>query len=189
MHRAANSAGQADNLAAAAADGRNAVQRARDAGAVVLAEQADPTDHIVEIVLMNLVVAFHKGIALIAELGPLPQVKHDLDQVAAIIAALAKCALKMRRQDIYQQLHRSGMFTDFGQLDCSFLSIVCPAIPAGYSAMHDVAALLPNLQVAYHQRAEIAYYSGTITITGSSNKEPETHGRRTLWVWPASRRG
>ena len=47
--RAPDAAGEADDLAAPVADGRDAVQRALDAGAVVLAERADVVDDVLDV--------------------------------------------------------------------------------------------------------------------------------------------
>ena len=56
---AADAAGQADDLAAAVADGRDAVQRALDAGAVVVAERADVIDDVLDVLLGDLALEQH----------------------------------------------------------------------------------------------------------------------------------
>ena len=49
IHRPAHPAGQADDVAAPVADGRNAVQGALQAGAVVGVEIANALDHVIDI--------------------------------------------------------------------------------------------------------------------------------------------
>jgi hypothetical protein len=121
MHSAAHSAGQADHLATPVADGRDPVQRARDAGAVVFAERTDPVNHVVEIILSNLVVALDKGVALVAELGAPAEIKHDLDQIAAVVATFTQRLLQMWGEHINEQLERRNVFHCFGQSSSSFV--------------------------------------------------------------------
>ena len=82
-HGAADAAGQADDLAAAIADGADAVQRALDAGAVVVAERADVVDDVLDVLLGHLALEQHLlAAAAEARLGRAAEVHDDLDQVA-----------------------------------------------------------------------------------------------------------
>ena len=53
VHRPPDPAGQADDVPAPVADGRDAVQRALQAGAVVGVKIADPIDHALDVVLVD----------------------------------------------------------------------------------------------------------------------------------------
>ena len=65
-HGAADPRSQADDLAAPIADGRDAVQGALDAGAVVLAERADVVDDVLDVLVADLAIEQH----LFAARGP-----------------------------------------------------------------------------------------------------------------------
>ena len=81
--RPADAAGEADDLAAPVADGADAMERALDAGAVVVAEGADVVDDVLQVGLDDLALEEH-GLAAAAEasLRAPAEVHHDLDQVA-----------------------------------------------------------------------------------------------------------
>ena len=79
---APDAAGQADHIALAVADGRDAMQRALDAGAVVLAEIAHVLDHHLQVGQRDLVLAQHHLAVAKARLRQAAQVHHDFEQVA-----------------------------------------------------------------------------------------------------------
>ena len=84
VDRAADAAGQADDLAGPVADGADAVERPLDAGAVVVAEDADVVDDVLDVRLGDLAVEQRHLAVGEAGLGPAAEVHHDLDQLGRI---------------------------------------------------------------------------------------------------------
>src|SRR5262249_52110910 len=86
VHGTADAAGEADDGAATVADAGDAVQRALDAGAIVVAELADVGDDVIEVGLGHFDVAEHHLPAGIARLRKAAQIHDDLEQFAAVRA-------------------------------------------------------------------------------------------------------
>jgi hypothetical protein len=103
-HSAAHAAGEADHGATAVADGRDTVQRARDARAVILAEGADAVGHVVEVLARYVVVAEKALGVAVARLGQAAKVHHDLDQLARIRLAAEQRSANMGGQRLQQQV-------------------------------------------------------------------------------------
>ena len=101
--RAADAAGQADHLAGAVANCRDAMQRARDASAVILAEHADAVDHIVDIVLRNLVIAQEPLMATIARFGQPAQIHNNFEQIFIIVGARFRATAGCAAGSVYKQ--------------------------------------------------------------------------------------
>ncbi len=103
----AHPAGEADHVADPVADGGDAVERALDAGAVVLAEAADPLDHVGQILAGDR----HARDVLAAlgepHLGHPAQVEDDLDQ-AVLVRMGRDRLLHPRRHHRQQQLQVVG---------------------------------------------------------------------------------
>ena len=85
VDRAPDPAGQPDDLAAAVADGADAVERPLDAGAVVVAEQADVLDHERDVGIVDLAVEEHDLRVREPALRAPTEVHHDLDQRLALL--------------------------------------------------------------------------------------------------------
>ena len=83
-HRAADAAGEADDLAGAVADRADAVERPLDAGAVVVAEDADVVDDVRDIGLGDLPVEQVLLAGREPRLRPAAEVHHDLEQVGPV---------------------------------------------------------------------------------------------------------
>src|SRR4029078_365000 len=107
VHGAADAAGEPDNLAPAIADETDAVQRALDAGAVVIAEIADVVDHELQVVFGDLFMAEHHFAAGGAGLGQPAEVHHDLKQVGAAFGRAQRLD-DARRESIEQQVEVIG---------------------------------------------------------------------------------
>ena len=104
---AADAAGEADDLARAVADGRDAVQRALDPGAVVVAERADALDDVLDVPLGHLAVEEATSPVGEARLRPPAEVHHHLEQVGPI-AELAQPIADLRRQRLHQRVEVVG---------------------------------------------------------------------------------
>src|SRR4029453_9649828 len=88
VDRAADPAGEADDLAGPVADGADPVERPLDAGAVVVAERPDALDDVGDVGIADL--ALEQGHLRIREarLGSPAEVEDDLDQVLALLEAM-----------------------------------------------------------------------------------------------------
>ena len=104
---AADAAGEADDAPAAVADAGDAVQRALDAGAVVLAELADARDDVVDVALRDLALAEHDLAAGEAGLRQAAEVHDDLEQLV-LVGAVAQRVADVRRQRVEQQVEVVG---------------------------------------------------------------------------------
>ena len=76
----ADATGQTDHLAAAVADAGDTVQRAGNAGAVVVVKRADTVNHLVDLDTTDFAVAQHALAIDITGSGHAAQVHHDLQQ-------------------------------------------------------------------------------------------------------------
>ena len=85
VDRPADAARQADDLAAAVADGADPVERPLDAGPVVVAERADVLDDEGDVGVGDLALEEHHLRIGEAGLGPTTEVHDDLDQRLAIL--------------------------------------------------------------------------------------------------------
>jgi hypothetical protein len=85
VHGAPDPARQPDDLAAAIADRADAVERPLDAGAVVVAEQADVLHDEGDVGVVDLAIEEHHLRIGEAALRPAPEVHDDLDQRLAIL--------------------------------------------------------------------------------------------------------
>ncbi|MNS39074.1 hypothetical protein D3C72_713430 [compost metagenome] len=100
---AAHAAGQADDAALAVADGRDAVERALDAGAVVAGERADAGHDQVDVLHGDRLLAQVDHPAGEAGLRLAAQVHDDLDQLLEAIL-LAQGGRHVRRNDVQKLL-------------------------------------------------------------------------------------
>ena len=80
-------AGEANNVAAPVADGRNAVQGAFQAGAVIRVELADALHHVVQVGVVDFDRGEHDLGIDKAGRGEAPQVQDHFQQVVAVIDA------------------------------------------------------------------------------------------------------
>ncbi len=104
-----DAAGEAHDLAVAVADGADAVQRALDAGAVVLAEGAHVVDHVLDVVLADLAVEQDLlAAAAEARLRLAPEVHDDLDDGARPGAGRA-CAAPISGGSASSRASRSSL--------------------------------------------------------------------------------
>src|SRR5262249_2749319 len=101
--RAAHAHGQAGDAARAVAYRGDAVQRALDSGAVVLAELTDVVGHVLEVRSRDRAVGKQHLAARDARLGLAAQVKHDLEQLTGI-GALVQRAREVGGQGPREQL-------------------------------------------------------------------------------------
>ena len=99
---APDAAGQADDLALAVADGRDAVQRPLDAGAVVLAERADAGGDVLDVFVGDGDAFAQPDDAAVGEarLGVAAQVHDDLDQALRDGRPCSSARAQRRRQDL-----------------------------------------------------------------------------------------
>ena len=103
-----DAAGEAHDLAAAVADGADAVERALDAGAVVVTERADVVDHVLDVLRLDLAVE-QDLLAATAEAGlrPAAEVHDDLDDAAYALEG-AHALADLGRQRLEERLEVVG---------------------------------------------------------------------------------
>ncbi len=99
---------------------RDAVERALDAGAVVVAEVADVVDDEVEVVFGHLAVAEHDFAAGVAGLGQAAKVHHDLEQAAAHLRRLEPFpeGRRQRRQQEVEVIGDDALGKDADRFVC-----------------------------------------------------------------------
>ena len=102
-HRAAHAHGQADDASGSVADRGDTVERALDAGAVVVAELADVVRHMVEVRRRDRMVGQQDFASRHARLRLAAKVEHDLQQFARVDAVMNR-AREVRRQRSRQEL-------------------------------------------------------------------------------------
>ncbi len=99
-----DAAGEAHDLAAAVADGTDAVEGSLDAGAVVLAERADVVDDVLDVVRPDLTIEQDLlATTTEARLRAAAKVHHHLDDAAHVIE-LTHALADLRRQRIDERL-------------------------------------------------------------------------------------
>ena len=84
VHGAPDAAGETDDIAGSIADRGNAVQRALDTGAIVVAERADPVGDVNEILSRDIDIREQDLLVRVPGFGNPAQIEHDLDQTAAM---------------------------------------------------------------------------------------------------------
>ena len=144
--RAPDPAGQPDDHPRPVADGRDAVQRPLDPGAIILAEVPDPLRDVFELGARHILFAEHEFAPIEARLGLAPQVQHQLDQRAGIL--LAQPFDELRRQ------HREEIGEVVGDLLLILLALVIrPRLPLRpLRSLFVVVKVLHFQQVASPQR-------------------------------------